>query len=89
MSLAGAARGIGLACASCLGHEGCKVVVADVDDDASAKCAARTASTASIQVAAYVPASARFPDTYVHTCVTLLCDIAARTTAVRSASAKH
>ncbi|KAK9840813.1 hypothetical protein WJX81_006730 [Elliptochloris bilobata] len=33
----GAARGIGLACASCLGHEGCKVVIADVDDDASAK----------------------------------------------------
>lgn len=34
---AGAAKGIGLACASCLGHEGCKVVVADIDDDAAAK----------------------------------------------------
>lgn len=30
---AGAAKGIGLACASCLGHEGAKVVVADVDEE--------------------------------------------------------
>ena len=37
---AGAAKGIGLACASCLGHEGCKVVVADVDDVFAAKCVA-------------------------------------------------
>ena len=29
----GAAKGIGLACASCLGHEGAKVVVADVDEE--------------------------------------------------------
>ena len=37
---AGGAKGIGLACASCLGHEGCKVVVADVDDVFAAKCVA-------------------------------------------------
>jgi len=36
---AGGAKGIGLACASCLGHEGCRVVIADVDDEAAAKCA--------------------------------------------------
>ena len=30
---AGAAKGIGLACASCLGHEGAKVVVADLDEE--------------------------------------------------------
>ncbi len=29
----GAAKGIGLACASCLGHEGAKVVVADIDEE--------------------------------------------------------
>lgn len=29
----GAAKGIGLACASCLGHEGAKVVVADLDEE--------------------------------------------------------
>ncbi len=40
MERAGGAKGIGLACASCLGHEGCRVVIADVDDEAAAKCAA-------------------------------------------------
>ena len=32
-TVAGAAKGIGLACASCLGHEGAKVVVADIDEE--------------------------------------------------------
>ena len=32
---AGAAKGIGLACATCLGQEGAKVVLADVDDSAA------------------------------------------------------
>ncbi len=36
---AGGGKGIGLACASCLGHEGCKVVVADIDDSAASRCA--------------------------------------------------
>ncbi|BDA51010.1 probable 5-keto-D-gluconate 5-reductase at C-terminar half [Coccomyxa sp. Obi] len=31
----GGGKGIGLACASCLGHEGCKIVVADIDDTAA------------------------------------------------------
>ncbi len=35
---AGGGKGIGLACASCLGHEGCKVVVADIDDTAASRC---------------------------------------------------
>ena len=34
---AGAAKGIGLACASCLGHEGAKVVVADIDDASASR----------------------------------------------------
>ena len=38
MPMAGAAKGIGLACASCLGHEGCKVVVADIDDSGASRC---------------------------------------------------
>lgn len=33
LPVSGAAKGIGLACASCLGHEGAKVVVADVDEE--------------------------------------------------------
>lgn len=34
----GAAKGIGLACASCLGHEGAKVVVADIDEEGAKRC---------------------------------------------------
>ncbi|KAK9866785.1 hypothetical protein WJX84_005511 [Apatococcus fuscideae] len=33
----GGAKGIGYACASCLGHEGCKVVVADIDEQGSSR----------------------------------------------------
>ena len=33
LTAAGAAKGIGLACANCLGQEGSKVVVADIDEE--------------------------------------------------------
>ena len=36
----GGGKGIGAACASCLGHEGCKIVVADIDEAAAARRAA-------------------------------------------------
>ena len=42
MSAAGGAKGIGLACASCLGHEGARVVVADIDDVAASRHVALT-----------------------------------------------
>ena len=35
--VSGASKGIGYACASCLGHEGCKVVVADIDEQGSSR----------------------------------------------------
>ena len=39
----GAAKGIGLACASCLGHEGAKVVVADIDEEGAKRYEAQAA----------------------------------------------
>ncbi len=38
---AGGAKGIGYACAACLGHEGAQVVIADVDETAAQQAAQR------------------------------------------------
>lgn len=45
---AGGGKGIGLACASCLGHEGCKIVVADIDDAEASRHAPQFPSRAAI-----------------------------------------
>lgn len=41
---AGGAKGIGFACATCLGHEGCQVVVADIDEKGAQEAAHRLQS---------------------------------------------
>lgn len=39
--LSGGAKGIGYACAACLGHEGAQVVIADIDETAAQQAAQR------------------------------------------------
>ena len=41
MPCAGGAKGIGYACAACLGHEGAQVVIADIDEAAAQQAAQR------------------------------------------------
>jgi NAD(P)-dependent dehydrogenase (short-subunit alcohol dehydrogenase family) len=41
MPRTGGAKGIGYACAACLGHEGAQVVIADIDETAAQQAAQR------------------------------------------------